>query len=109
MCETIKPMFFNKTCCKTLSDLYGENPNEWIGKEVQIYVKKGIKTEDGVTSGLRIRSFTPTEISIYNEHTQRLIKFINTCNSKVNLKTVEKHCNIEYTKELYSNKLKELK
>jgi len=107
--EDVKPMYFNKTNCRILEDVYGSDPQNWIGKDIQIFVKKRIKTEDGVIDGLRIRNFVPTEISIYNEQTQRLINFINTCNSKTNLETVKKHCTIEYTENLYKTKLKTLK
>lgn len=107
----IKPMFMGKASCKAIEFAYKtSDPNEWINKKIQLYIESGIKLDNGeIVNGLRVRNFVPTEISIYDEQTQRLINFINSCNSKTNLESVKKHCTIEYTENLYKTKIKTLK
>lgn len=56
--EDVPKMIINITNGNTLATLYGSHPDQWIGKQVQIYatpVKAFGKTQDA----LRIRDFVP--------------------------------------------------
>ncbi|MDB5258092.1 MAG: hypothetical protein JWM14_2787 [Chitinophagaceae bacterium] len=65
--EEVPKMIMNITNGNTISNLYGTHPDQWIGKQIQIYaapVKAFGKTQDA----LRIRDFIPkinVDISTY--------------------------------------------
>lgn len=56
--EDVQKMIVNITNANTVANLYGTHPDQWIGKQIQIYatpVKAFGKTQDA----LRIRDFVP--------------------------------------------------
>jgi len=56
----LKTMIINKTNCATLEHLHGgESPADWMGKPMQLYVKKGVRCGANMTNPLRIRDFKP--------------------------------------------------
>jgi hypothetical protein len=56
--EVDKPMILNATNCKTIQGLYGAFIEDWVGKQVTLYVKD-VKAFGTVTDALRIRDFEP--------------------------------------------------
>lgn len=58
--EPEKPMILNRTNCKAIEKAYGTAfIEDWIGKQVTIFVQTGIKVGAEVTDGLRIRPVAP--------------------------------------------------
>lgn len=56
------PMVLNKTNMRTIENMFGTDKIEdWYGKEIIIYVEKGIKFGKELVSGLRIKQ-TPKRI-----------------------------------------------
>lgn len=69
--EEVPKMIMNITNGNTLSNLYGSHPDNWIGKQVQIFatpVKAFGKTQDA----LRIRDFVPKIGVNVNAHIEKL-------------------------------------
>lgn len=55
-----KPMILNKTNCKAISKAYASPYIEdWIGKQVKIYIENGIKAFGDIVSALRISPIKP--------------------------------------------------
>lgn len=52
-------MIMNLTNGATLTTLYGSHPENWVGKQVQIYTAKGVKSFGKLVDALRIRDFIP--------------------------------------------------
>ncbi len=52
-------MILNITNANILSSLYGTHPEDWIGKQVQLYVAKGVKSFGKLADALRVRDFIP--------------------------------------------------
>lgn len=56
--ETVPKMILNITNASTIANLYGQHPEQWFGKKIQVFatpVKAFGKTQDA----LRIRDFLP--------------------------------------------------
>ncbi len=56
--EIDKQLILNKTNAKTLSDLHGKNPNEWIGKRIALYSTE-VDFAGKTTLAIRIRLRQP--------------------------------------------------
>lgn len=53
-------LIMNVTNGNMISKLYGQHPDKWVGKKIQIYVDKNVKQKAGnVGEGLRIRELIP--------------------------------------------------
>jgi len=61
--EDVPKMILNITNANTLATLYGTHPENWIGKQIQVYKINGNwrnpVTKEKVTEALRIRDFIP--------------------------------------------------
>ncbi len=49
----------NVTNCKTISRLYGDNPREWVGKQIALYVAEGVDSPQGPVDAIRVRPRVP--------------------------------------------------
>lgn len=81
--EEVPKMIMNITNGNTISNLYGTHPDQWIGKQIQIYaapVKAFGKTQDA----LRIRDFIPK----INVETSKYETLLDTAKSLDELKTI---------------------
>ncbi len=54
--EYPKPMVLNVTNLKRLAKALGDDSDEWLGKQVQLYVDPDIEFGGNVVGGLRIRA-----------------------------------------------------
>ena len=54
--EFAKPMVLNSTNIKRLAKALGDDSDEWIGKQVVLYVDPDVEFAGNVTGGLRIRA-----------------------------------------------------
>lgn len=64
--EEIKPMILNKTNMKTIAKLTGSPYIEnWVNKQIQIYVDPKVKFGKDITGGLRIRPKAPIAEEVY--------------------------------------------
>lgn len=57
--EDVPKMIMNVTNGNTISSLYGSHPDQWIGKQIQIYVASNVKSFGKNQDALRIRDFIP--------------------------------------------------
>lgn len=58
--EPVKPMILNVTNCKIIHRLYSTPyVEEWVGKQIQVYVAK-VKAFGDTVDALRVRPFVPT-------------------------------------------------
>lgn len=57
--ESVPKMIMNITNGNMLTRLYGSHPDQWIGRQVQIYAASGIKAFGKTQDALRIRDFVP--------------------------------------------------
>lgn len=56
--ENVPKMIMNITNGNTITSLYGSHPEQWIGKQVQVY-SASVKAFGKVQDALRIRDFIP--------------------------------------------------
>lgn len=56
--ENVQKMILNISNATTIASLYGPHPNDWIGKQVQVYATP-VKAFGKVQDALRIRDFVP--------------------------------------------------
>lgn len=73
--ENVPKMILNITNGNTLSNLYGSHPDQWVGRQIQIYatpVKAFGKTQDA----LRIRDFIPKKAINEKEYIDKIKKCI---------------------------------
>ena len=81
--ENVPKMIMNITNGNTITALYGTHPDDWVGKQVQIFatpVKAFGKTQDA----LRIRDFKPR----IDTDTKLYIDKLNTTKTLEELKTI---------------------
>lgn len=57
--EDVPKMIVNTTNGKILEMLYGSHPENWRGKQIQLYSAKGIKAFGKLVDAIRIRDFRP--------------------------------------------------
>lgn len=57
--ELPKPMVLNSTNIKRLAKACGDDTDEWIGKQVILYVDPDVEFAGNVVGGLRIRAHRP--------------------------------------------------
>jgi hypothetical protein len=53
-----KPLMGNKTNCKTIAKLYGDNPKDWLGKKITLFVTE-VDMKGEQVDAIRIRSKPP--------------------------------------------------
>lgn len=56
--EDVPKMIMNVTNGTTLSNLYGSHPDQWVGKQIQVYSAK-VRAFGKMQDALRIRDFVP--------------------------------------------------
>jgi hypothetical protein len=56
----IKPFLANKTNCKTIAKLYGDESDDWLGKRITLFVTEVDFAGDSVPA-LRVRSKPPKD------------------------------------------------
>lgn len=75
--ENVPKMIMNITNGNTISSLYGPHPDQWIGKQVQLYAAS-VKAFGKQQDALRIRDFVPkiaVNVSLYAEKIQAAKNF----------------------------------
>lgn len=81
--EQVPKMIMNITNGNTISSLYGTHPDQWVGKQIQVYataVNAFGKTQDA----LRIRDFVPSRAIDIEAHYVKM----QTAKSAAELKTI---------------------
>lgn len=71
--EDVPKMILNITNGTTIASLYGNHPDAWIGKKIQVYAAS-VKAFGKVQDALRIRDFKPKEPIKISEWTGKLQK-----------------------------------
>lgn len=71
--EDVPKMILNITNGNTLSALYGSHPDQWIGKQIQVYAAK-VKAFGKVQDALRIRDFIPKRAVDIEKWTEKLME-----------------------------------
>lgn len=69
--EKVPKLILNMTNGNTLSQLYGNKPEGWIGKKVQLYAAS-VRAFGKVQDAIRIRDFVPQITVDVAEHTDKL-------------------------------------
>lgn len=59
--EDVPKLILNVTNAKVVEMLYGSHPEDWYGKQIQLYVAKGIKSFGKTSDAIRIRDFRPKQ------------------------------------------------
>jgi hypothetical protein len=59
-----KKLLCNKTNAKIIFNTLGEDTDNWIGKDITLYVDENIQFQGGVTRGIRVRALTGKQASI---------------------------------------------
>ncbi len=57
-----KPWIANVTCCKTISMLYGDDTDDWVGKRITVYATTTTSPE-GEVPCIRVRPKVPPPIN----------------------------------------------
>jgi hypothetical protein len=98
-----KPMVLNKTNCKIISKLYGNDFEKWIGKKITIHSEQ-VKAFGSVVDALRVIMQQPKEKQI---DASKAIEKLNGCRDLNQLQTVylslspeEKTATLELKNEL---------
>lgn len=67
--DWIKPMILNKTNCKTIAKLY-DSPyiEDWIGKQITIFIQKGVQAFGETVDALRIKKEKPPKPTLTKSH-----------------------------------------
>lgn len=79
--DWVKPMILNKTNCKTIEKMYGTPYIEdWVGKQITIYIQKGVKAFGDVVDALRIRKEKPKPPVLTKTHNayQSVVDFLKS-------------------------------
>ncbi len=50
-----KPLILNKTNAEVLRELYGDETEEWVGKQIEVYFDPSIRFGTRKTGGIRVR------------------------------------------------------
>lgn len=77
--DWIKPMILNRTNCKTIEKIYGTPYiEEWNGKQITIFIQKGVKAFGDVVDALRIKPERPKPPILTKTHTgyAGVVKFL---------------------------------
>ena len=63
--EDVKPLVLNATNSKTITKLF-KTPyiEEWVGRNIQLYVQKGIKAFGDIVDAIRVRDFLPIDTKL---------------------------------------------
>lgn len=92
--EDIKPFILNTTNAKQIERLY-DTPyiEEWVGKQIQIYVKEGIEAFGKITTGLRIRPKVPQKMKpeLTPEHEKWPDAVENVAKGNTTINVIRKH------------------
>jgi hypothetical protein len=59
----LKPMVVNSGNWDTCADLFGDESDEWIGKQIEIYVDPNVKYAGKKVGGLRLRGIAGSKAS----------------------------------------------
>jgi hypothetical protein len=81
--ENVPKMIMNITNGNTISALYGTHPDQWIGKQIQVYAAS-VKAFGKVQDALRIRDFVPAIKVDVPRYTKALLE----AKTLVDLKTI---------------------
>lgn len=67
--DWIKPMILNRTNCKTIEKIY-DTPyiEEWTGKQITIFIQKGVAAFGDTVDALRIRKQKPPKPTLTKDH-----------------------------------------
>lgn len=57
--ETEKGVVLNATNWDSISELHGEDSDDWIGKQITLYVDRNVKYAGKKVSGIRVRDHVP--------------------------------------------------
>lgn len=91
--ENKKPMILNKVNNKMMQKLYRTpNPNLWIGKRMQVFVKEDVSAFGSLVDALRIRDFIPKATDKTTEKKTELKAGIRTVLAElqpIDMKTVK--------------------
>ena len=71
--ENVPKMIMNITNGTTIASLYGPHPEQWIGKQIQIYAAS-VKAFGKVQDALRVRDFVPKIEVDTNQFAEKLAK-----------------------------------
>ena len=69
--ENIQKMILNSTNATTIASLYGNQPDKWIGKQIQVHAAK-VKAFGKTQDALRIKDFIPNIKVNSSEHIEKL-------------------------------------
>ena len=58
---SLKPLIVNVTNWKIGAKLFGEESDNWIGRQITLYVKHDIEAFGDIVSGIRIRAAAPAQ------------------------------------------------
>ena len=57
----VQPMLLNKTNLRLLASIYGDETDQWVGKEVEVYFDPSVSYGSQIVGGLRVRPPRPPQ------------------------------------------------
>jgi len=57
----VQPMLLNKTNLKLLAAMFGDDTDQWVGKEVEVYFDPSVSYAGQMVGGLRVRPSRPPQ------------------------------------------------
>lgn len=102
--EDKQKMILNITNGTTLASLYGSHPEDWIGKQIQVYAAS-VKAFGKVQDALRIRDFKPKQ----DVNLSQCIEMLKTASTLAELKTMWEALKVSERSAIGQERLNEIK